>query len=506
MNFSNVDSFVGTRDYIDIEIHATHLNYVNGNSVLYTSDAAKAGSLSWVKPFNKPQLLYHDRHSDPVGRITGYEVKDMSDNLDEPPDYVKLSVRITDKEAIGKVLKGLYYTCSVGSTATGVRCSVCNQSLTEDGLCEHEKGSITDKGEKVYWVIDEIKYKENSFVNNPADPYSRIVSIDIGQGPIPYQEFLDHRDTLISELSVEEDMKDAKLSTATRKKLSASAFCGPGKSFPAHDKAHVLAGLRLLNRSNFSDSTKAKIKACLYRKGKRYGITPSGDELQETPNLLTWRIDEDFSDEEVQEINDFFKENPDSDLPEVEDAEEEPEDQEDSQEEPEISFEDVQKKTKKEVISYTEKLIEDHETALKSKDTEIDALKAKVEKLNNTITDNESILNSKEDEISKLLDDHARSELAYKTVLVDNIVDLKIAEDSNLSRSELKEKYIKRQIDSLVDTINDLRTEVKEVTDETRVDDPTLNNTENETGAQEDHEEEVILPEGVDPKFAPFYK
>lgn len=73
--------------------------------------------------------------------------------------------------------------------------------------------------------------------------------------------------------------KEAKLTKAQRDRLPDSAFCGPGRSFPAHDRAHVIAGLRLLGRSKFSDSTKAKIRACLLRKGRRFGVGTEADGL-----------------------------------------------------------------------------------------------------------------------------------------------------------------------------------------------------------------------------------
>ncbi len=63
----------------------------------------------------------------------------------------------------------------------------------------------------------------------------------------------------------------AKLATKQRKKLKPSQFCGPGKSFPCHDCSHVLAAKRLLNRSKYSESTKAKIRACINRKSKALG-------------------------------------------------------------------------------------------------------------------------------------------------------------------------------------------------------------------------------------------
>lgn len=61
---------------------------------------------------------------------------------------------------------------------------------------------------------------------------------------------------------------DAKLTTAQRKKLRASQFCGPGRSFPVPDCAHYTAALRLLGRAKVSESTRAKIRACVMRKGE----------------------------------------------------------------------------------------------------------------------------------------------------------------------------------------------------------------------------------------------
>ena len=59
-----------------------------------------------------------------------------------------------------------------------------------------------------------------------------------------------------------------KLSTKERKKLPASSFCGPGKSFPCPDCSHVRAAKSLLGRSKFSDSTKKKILTCINKKAK----------------------------------------------------------------------------------------------------------------------------------------------------------------------------------------------------------------------------------------------
>jgi hypothetical protein len=59
---------------------------------------------------------------------------------------------------------------------------------------------------------------------------------------------------------------DSKLSTAARKRLPGSSFCGPNKSFPVPDCAHVTAARRLIGRASASSATKSKILACVSRK------------------------------------------------------------------------------------------------------------------------------------------------------------------------------------------------------------------------------------------------
>jgi len=501
----SIDSLVDSLDHIDVDIHASHLNYINGNDMYYRFEAAANGSTSWTTPYPKPQLTHHAHKDDAIGRIIAYDVLTTTDDINEPNNVIKLTSRIVAKDAMKKILTGIYYTCSVGSRITKIRCSECNQVLTEEGLCEHEKGDILENGNKVYWIVDEITYTENSFVNKPADPYARIVAIDIGNGVIPYKEFLDHRATLINELNMEDslmDLNDGKLSASARKKLPDSAFCGPGRSFPAHDKSHVIAGSRLLDKSTFSDSTKTKIKSCLYRKGKPYGITPSKDELEQYPNMLTFRIDDEFSDEEVSTIAAYFEKNPDADLPEVEDTDQAPSEEPNNVE----SFDEIKNKDKDAIIAYTEKLISTHTDAVSELKKTIADNSKKINTLEKTITDKDTIINSKDDEASKYLDEVARTEEKYRQSLIGNIVDLQTLSEEKLNEDELKEKYNKRQIHSLVDTISDLHSEINNKLKETnKVDDPTLQDNEDNKENNKVTKDGKELPDGVDPKLAPFY-
>jgi len=79
------------------------------------------------------------------------------------------------------------------------------------------------------------------------------------------------------------DVDGAKLSTEERNKLPEGAFCGPDRSFPAHDAAHVRNGLARLSQSNFSDEEKKRIHGCLKRKAKEYGIEVSDESKSTAP-------------------------------------------------------------------------------------------------------------------------------------------------------------------------------------------------------------------------------
>lgn len=62
-----------------------------------------------------------------------------------------------------------------------------------------------------------------------------------------------------------------KLTTKDRKKMKKGTFCGPNRSFPVNDCAHVRAAKVYLKRSNFSADQQARIAACINRKAKALG-------------------------------------------------------------------------------------------------------------------------------------------------------------------------------------------------------------------------------------------
>lgn len=444
---------------IKVRMKATHFNFVNKNNVYYTSDAVANGAKSWLSPYQKPKLVGHDKTKDPIGRIIDYKIIN-SDAVDEPPDYIELTASITDKSAIEKVLDGRYATVSVGSRSSRVLCSECGQNIINDGLCEHKKGSVADNGKRVHWIIDQIDYIESSFVNEPADEYAGVDAVDIGTGWIPYKNFLDDREKLLNSIKLEDCyMEDKKLTYKARENLPDSAFCyvvsAEGKKvrkFPAHDAAHVRNGLARLPQAKLEESAKRKILSCLKRRAKRFGISVgeasknvTADAIEYLDSVgLTEGLNEAWTHEEIQAVDQFFSENPNFDDLVEENSAETNEDQTEKTIEPE-------KLKKDELVDAYKKLQQDYNTLVDSNATTIKELEDKNEELS-------TILREREDEVNKYLDQVAFLDKQLKDSIIGNIIDLK-KPDTKEDSAEIAKKCEGRSLESLKDSLEDLRLE-----------------------------------------------
>lgn len=90
------------------------------------------------------------------------------------------------------------------------------------------------------------------------------------------------------------EVEEAVLTTKKRENLPSSAFCGPNRTYPAHDAAHVKSGLTRL--AQFGDKLDSKVKDrifdCLKRRGKRLGINveESLERQTDTDELIEWYL------------------------------------------------------------------------------------------------------------------------------------------------------------------------------------------------------------------------
>lgn len=98
-------------------------------------------------------------------------------------------------------------------------------------------------------------------------------------------------------------VRDAKLSAGDRKKLKSSTFCGPDKSFPVPDCAHVIAARRLVGKYK-GPGNKESILACVNRKAKRMGCDKTEDTFEEFDAAFFDKLE----DEQLTQLHDSIHE------------------------------------------------------------------------------------------------------------------------------------------------------------------------------------------------------
>jgi hypothetical protein len=99
-------------------------------------------------------------------------------------------------------------------------------------------------------------------------------------------------------------IEEAKLTYAERKELPSSAFCGPDRTYPAHDAAHVRNAFARLSRfgDKIAPAIRKRIYRCLVRRAKKFGV-------EHDPSTYKWgkSVSETFEEEEkVDEMIDWL--------------------------------------------------------------------------------------------------------------------------------------------------------------------------------------------------------
>lgn len=157
-------------DSIMVDIEGIHANVITRNDTLYTPECLKKSVPYWTNPYRIPIIFQHKEKDElPIGRIIATEYV-TSDTRTNTPALV-FTVNIAEGVGVKGVQNGNLSTVSISGIGIDVRCSICNQNLAEEGMCEHEKG-VTYGKELCYWVIHELEPKELSYVTVPSDKYA----------------------------------------------------------------------------------------------------------------------------------------------------------------------------------------------------------------------------------------------------------------------------------------------------------------------------------------------
>ena len=163
-----------SRHGLIIEVAAIHEG-LTSNYNNYSAAELEKALQSWVDPYPKPIILNHDLNTEPIGRVMAAKM----DKEEDGSSFVRLQIAITDPVAAQKVLDKRYLTGSVGGRAAKAICSVSGDDLaTEDDsgrprAPKYKRGKVY-KGKLAYVDMQDISFKEYSFVNQPADQKSGV--------------------------------------------------------------------------------------------------------------------------------------------------------------------------------------------------------------------------------------------------------------------------------------------------------------------------------------------
>lgn len=187
VNFS--ESFNSSNGLI-IEVAAIHEG-LTSNYNNYSAEELEKALQSWVDPYPKPIILNHDLNTEAIGRVMAAKM----DKEEDGSSFVRLQIAITDPVAAQKVLDKRYLTGSVGGRAGKAVCSVSGEDLAAEDAsgrpkaAKYKRGKVY-KGKLAYVEMQDISFKEYSFVNQPADQKSGVralKSVD-GKNEVPGSE------------------------------------------------------------------------------------------------------------------------------------------------------------------------------------------------------------------------------------------------------------------------------------------------------------------------------
>jgi hypothetical protein len=216
----------GTEGSLYFRVAATHSGLITRNKGFYLPSEMRNGTKTWTDQYLKPVLRHHDTDKDPIGRIMNASYIDLSRSVQDSLKaknitdfvknetifnafidgklshsemvdftrefffhdgasllsdqdyqglgYIELIVRISDQEAIEKVLDQRYLTGSVGVSTNKAVCSICKKDWAAGDMCDHSRGEIYD-GKECFLIAGALSYNEWSVVNVPADRHSKIL-------------------------------------------------------------------------------------------------------------------------------------------------------------------------------------------------------------------------------------------------------------------------------------------------------------------------------------------
>ena len=387
------------------------------------------------------------------------------DKEQDGSSYVRLQIAITDPVAVQKVLDKRYLTGSVGGRANKAVCSISGADLakeTEAGrppISKYRRGQVY-KGKLAFVDMQDISFKEYSFVNQPADSKSSVRSVkgpNAGDVATTDGEWVAKSSAFVLHMN-EEDIvsieENQSVLTSLKKKES--------KPLYLHLKGSFLTALSIHESENYNNNNNS--------------LLSDGDEKISTDSQEIKKMDNVETQEDILAVAEELSSDLSSIASESGEEQEQPKAEEqtnDPEGSEEVPAEDAAEKPEAE-----EKVLEDNsdkadvqaEEAVDSEKAEKSEEKSEETQAISEEEKEEEPLNDNKEEVAetgdttllqkvKLLEEeNAKLKKALHRTLVERVVDAKISagvESADL-REGLIEDHSARTASSLADSLRDL--------------------------------------------------
>jgi hypothetical protein len=421
----------------------------------------------------------------------------MAARMDKEEDgssFVRLQIAITDPVAVQKVMDKRYLTGSVGGRAGKAVCSISGDDLAnldESGkpkMARFKRGQVY-KGKLAFIDMQDISFKEYSFVNQPADSKSSVRSVATpGSNAVTTSdsEWVARSSAFV--LSMD---KEDIFSVEENESLFVNLKSKESRPLYLHLKGAFLSAMAIQESENYISTNDSLLSnendnkdvheenLTMNENVKDNDILATVEELsQDLSTLSNTKVEEsqdpETAPEAAPEAEEVVEETPATDVPETEESVKTEEDQ----------TVDALKKANEKIAELEAQLAKDSSTASAADEQEstetvekaevpteevVDSANAPAEgetqateESNTNLTDEKVVSEQDVDDATKKLqeleEENRKLKSAMHRTLVERVVDTKIATgiESHELREELIGEHLTRSATSLADSLRDL--------------------------------------------------
>lgn len=407
--------------------------------------------------------MNHDLNTEPIGRVMAAKM----DKEEDGSPFVRLQIAITDPVAAQKVLDKRYLTGSVGGRAGKAVCSISGEDLameSEGGrpkVPKYRRGQVY-KGKLAYIDMQNISFKEYSFVNQPADGKSSVRSTSVisdKEGKPSSEGWMAKSSAFVLHMN-EEDIYSLEENESIFKKMKKKE----SKPLYLHLKGSFLTAMALQESENEHNSANSLLSSEEANNDTNLQENSNMDDRNKEEDILavTQELSEDLSSiasakaEEAEE--EVISKEPESKEDEGEKVDTiEKQDSEDETQKSEEDADESEEQAKDAV---------DSEESAESKETSADKTDAEEnqeseEKAEDLSDKAEQPAEQESDDLEKLKaleEENAKLKAALHRILVERVVDAKISAgvEAHESRDDLIDSHTARTASSLADSLRDL--------------------------------------------------